>query len=86
MIYSGNQNFEINSAVGGAPKHLLDFDNKYARPEKTSPIYKKYLLYNMYPIDKNTTTATSSIQYRLDLFCNYNNVGDSVGDPYDSQV
>jgi hypothetical protein len=84
-IYSGSRNFELNSAVGGAPKHLLDFDNKYARPEENSPIFKNYLLYNMYPIDKNTTTTTSSIQHRFDVFCNYNNVGDSLGDPYELQ-
>jgi hypothetical protein len=83
--YSGNQNFEINSAVGGIPKHFLDFDKKYANYDEQQGTYKKYLLYDMYPIDKNTTTATSSIQHRLDLFCNYNNVGDSLGDPYDPE-
>jgi len=69
--YTSNQNLEVNSAVGGVPKHLLDFDKKYANYDEESGTYKKYLLYNMYPIDKNTDTLTASIQPRLDLFINY---------------
>lgn len=81
--YSGNQNFEINSAVGGIPKHFLDFDKKYANYEEQQGTYKKYLVYNMYPIDKNTIASTTSVQKMLDLFCNYNNVDDTPGSPYD---
>ncbi|GAB1347908.1 hypothetical protein MASR1M107_01190 [Ignavibacteriales bacterium] len=38
----------------------------------------------MYPIVSNTTTLTASIQPRLDLFINYNNVDDTWGTHYDS--
>jgi len=80
---SANQNFEVNSAVGGTPKHLLDFDKKYANYDEEEGTYKKYLLYNMYPIVSNTTTLTASLQPRLDLFINYNNVDDTWGTHHD---
>jgi hypothetical protein len=80
---SANQNFEVNSAVGGAPKHLLDFDKKYANYDEEEGTYKKYLLYNMYPIVSNTTTLTASLQPRFDLFINYNNVDDELGTHHD---
>lgn len=64
---SANQNFEVNSAVGGTPKHLLDFDKKYANYDEEEGTYKKYLLYNMYPIVSNTTTLT--VYYNPDWTC-----------------
>jgi hypothetical protein len=77
--YGPHPVFELNSAVGGAPKHLLDFDRRYARIQPNTGKYKNYLLYDMYPIDKNTTTSTASLQDRFDLFINYNNVDDDDG-------
>jgi hypothetical protein len=75
--------FEVNSAVGGIPKHFLDFDRRYARTDSISGKYKNYILYNMYPIDKNTDTTTVSLQPRFDLFINYNNVDDTWGTHHD---
>ncbi len=83
--YASNPVFELNSAVGGIPKHFLDFDRRYARIRPNSGRYKNYLLYDMYPIDKNTTTSTTSLQDRFDLFINYNNVDDNYGTHHDPE-
>jgi len=83
--YVSNPVFELNSAVGGIPKHFLDFDRRYARTDSISGKYKNYLLYDMYPIDKNTDTLTASIQDRFDLFINYNNVDDNDGTHHDPE-
>jgi hypothetical protein len=69
--------------LAGLQKHLLDFDKKYANYDEEEGTYKKYLLYNMYPIVSNTTTLTASLQPRFDLFINYNNVDDELGTHHD---
>ena len=83
--YGPHPVFELNSAVGGIPKHFLDFDRRYARIQPNTGKYKNYLLYDMYPIDKNTTTSTASLQKRFDLFINYNNVDDDDGTHHDPE-
>ncbi len=55
----------------------MDFDTAYAKA--TDGFIRRYLNYNMYPIDKNTDTLTASIQDRLDLFINYNWLADDDG-------
>ncbi|GMU89772.1 MAG: hypothetical protein AMXMBFR49_19790 [Chlorobiota bacterium] len=75
--FSGKSYFEVNGAVGGLPKYFMDFDTAYAKA--TDGFIRRYLNYNMYPIDKNTDTLTASIQDRLDLFINYNWLADDDG-------
>ena len=77
MLQSTLPFMEINGAVGGVPKHFLDFDTSYAKAH--DKFVRHYINYNMYPIIKNTETTTSSLQPRLDLFINYNNVDDQFG-------
>ncbi len=74
---------EINGAVGGIPKHFLDFDTSYAKANDNDKFVRHYINYNMYPIIKNTGTTTSSLQPRLDLFINYNSVDDQYGSKAD---
>ena len=73
-----NSRVEINGATGGYPKYYHDFDSAYSRT--TSNEFRQYILYNEYPIDKNTLTTTTSLQARFDLFCDYKHFEDDGND------
>lgn len=66
---------ELNGATGGVPAYFLEFERNYAKPVGEEA--KRSIIYNIYPIDANTTIGQTSIQHRLDVLINYGNFGES---------
>jgi hypothetical protein len=71
-----NSTLEINGATGGVPAYFLQFDQKWAKPDNYK--LKNYLLYNIYPFDKNTTYHQSIVQQRFDVMIGYRNYTDGA--------
>jgi len=74
--FDENSTLEINGATGGVPAYFLQFDQKWAKPDNYR--LKNYLLYNIYPFDKNTTYHQSIVQQRFDVMIGYRNYTDGT--------